>query len=184
MYRKILFIAIILILIAPCSIRGSGLLEEIEIFRGDIKIAVNNTSVEPEEQPFIYNDKVYVPLRFISNSLGKEVKWVPESRAVIIKEPDLKLPIEDCRPNIGEIFVYGKILKVDYNNYIIEIAQHFDDNSVEVNPTLTVNRNVIIVKQKENNKEENIHFYQLKKGDIGGFILDNAGKVRGIIVTR
>lgn len=181
MYRKIIFTAIIIILLIPSNIKGSGLLEKIEVYRGNIKIAVNNTPVELEEQPFIYNNRVYVPLRFISDALGEKVEWIPESRAVIIKELDLNVSLDDCQPEMGEIFVYGKILNIDYENYRIEIEQHFDDNSIEISPFLSVSRHVVVMLQ--GNDEKNIHFFQLRKGDTGGFILDSSGRVRGIIVS-
>jgi len=35
--------------------------------------------------PFIYNGRTYVPLRFISEALGKEVRWDDQNRVVYIE---------------------------------------------------------------------------------------------------
>ena len=41
----------------------------------NISIYVNGQKVTPEVEPFIYNSRTVVPLRFISEALNKEVKW-------------------------------------------------------------------------------------------------------------
>jgi hypothetical protein len=41
----------------------------------NITIYVNGQKKTPEEEPFIYNGRTYVPLRFIAEALNKEVKW-------------------------------------------------------------------------------------------------------------
>jgi hypothetical protein len=76
------------------------------------------------------------------------------------------------------VFVYGEILDIDYHNYFISIEQHFDDNSIPVANPLKVISNVAIRR-----KNSNIHFYQLKVGDVGGFIVNKNGEVRGIVVS-
>ncbi len=41
----------------------------------NISIYVNGIKRTPSGEPFIYNGVTYVPLRFVSEALGKEVKW-------------------------------------------------------------------------------------------------------------
>jgi len=180
MLSKISAAAIILVIITSATISAAGLFEEIQIYLGDIKVVADNREVELEEQPFIYNGRVYVPIRFVSAALGMDVDWNDETKTVIINSPDFKFPLAECRPEEGEVFVYGEITGIDYENYTLTIHQHFDDNSIPVTNPLRVNRDAVIVMQK--NGRKNIHFYQLKRGSTGGFILDSGGKVRGIIV--
>lgn len=182
MLKRILSTAIILVIITSATISAAGLLEEIQVYRGDIKVVADSREIELEEQPFIYNGRVYVPLRFVSNALGMDVDWNGETKTVIINSPDFKFPLAECRPEEGEVFVYGEITGIDYENYTVTIHQHFDDNSIPVNNPLRVNRDVVIVMQL--NGRKNMHFYQLKKGSTGGFILDSGGSVRGIIVQK
>ena len=180
MLKRTLSTAIILVIITSSTITAAGLLEEIKAYRGDIKVVADNREIELEEQPFIYNGRVYVPLRFVSNALGMDVDWNDETKTVIINSPDFKFPLAECRPEEGEVFVYGEITGIDYEDYTVTIHQHFDDNSIPVTNPLRVNRDVVIVMQR--NGRKNMHFYQLKSGSIGGFILDSGGKVRGIII--
>jgi hypothetical protein len=182
MWKKALFIAIIILTLTNVSIKASVSKEQIEVYRQYIQVIVDNNSIELEEQPFIYNNRVYVPLRFVSNALGKEVEWVATQKAVLIKSPGLFIPVPENRPDVGEIFVYGKITGIDYENYTMNIEQHFDDNSIAIKNPLKVNHNVVVVLQ--GNGKKNIHFYQLKEGDVGGFILNSNGSVRGIIISR
>jgi hypothetical protein len=180
MPRKIAAAVIIFIILTSLTINASGIAEMIEVHRGNIRVVIGNRQVELEEQPFIYNDRVYVPLRFISTALDRDVEWNPVIRAVVISNPDLKLPLTECRPDEGETFVYGEITDIDYKDYTITIHQHFDDNSTPADNPLPVSRDVVIILQRD--AEKNIHFYQLKSGSTGGFILDSGGRVRGIII--
>ncbi len=180
MSRKIAVIVAILLAFTGLTISAAGLFESIEVYRGNVKVFIDSRQVELEEQPFIYNGRVYVPIRFVSTALGREVDWNPEIRTVMINNPDIKLPLAECRPDEGEIFIYGEIVHINYENYTITIQQHMDDNSIQVKNPLQVSRNVVIVIQE--NAAKNIHFYQLKSKCTGGFILDSDGMVRGIII--
>ncbi len=182
MSKKTILAITLMTLLMQGSALGSAVMEKIEVYRGDIKIVINNTPVQSEYEPFIYKNRVYVPLRFVSESLEKDIEWVPASHSVVIRDRDFGMELEDCRPDRGEVFVYGEILDIDYNNYTIRIEQHYDDNSKPVGPVLSVRTDAVILLRT--GAQENIHFYQLKKGDTGGFILDSKGTVRGIIVSR
>lgn len=179
--KKAAFMAIILVLLTSLTINAAEIAEMIEIHRDDIRVIIDGNETTLEEPPFIYNGRVYVPLRFIGTALGRDVDWNPDVRAVVINNPGLIFPLAECRPEEGEAFVYGEIIDIDYEDYTITIKQHFDDNSIPVNDnTLSVNKDAVIIDQQ--NGEKNIHFYQLKGGSSGGFILDSGGAVRGIII--
>jgi hypothetical protein len=180
MFRKAVAIAIILLLLAPAVIDAKGIFEMIKVRRGGIGMLIDGREARFEEQPFIYNDRVYVPIRFVNTALGMEVDWNSRIKTVIINSPDYKFPLAECRPEEGEVFVYGEIIEIDYTEYTITIHQHFDDNSIPITNPLRVNRDVVIIQQR--NRERNTHFYQLETGSTGGFILDPGGTVRGIII--
>lgn len=172
--------AVIILLITSLTINAAGLFEEIRVYRGGINLVVDNREIVLDEQPFICNERVYVPIRFVSAALGMDVDWNAETRTVVVNSPDFNFPLAECRPDEGEVFVYGAITDIDYANYTITIHQHFDDNSIPVANPLRVNRDAVIIMQRDQRK--NIHFYQLKRGSTGGFILDSGGMVRGIII--
>lgn len=55
-------------------------------FRG-IKLKANNKVFsDKEREPFIYNSTVYVPIRMVSEALGKSVHWDPNQNMVIISD--------------------------------------------------------------------------------------------------
>ncbi len=74
---------------------------EIRINGGDIILAIgkNKAIVNGEEEyidpnnknikPFIRDGRTYLPLRFIMESIGSTVEWIPEERAVVIIYPEL-----------------------------------------------------------------------------------------------
>jgi len=82
----------------------------------------------------------------------------------------------------GERFIYGTILKVDYEKRELTIEQHMDDNSIKSDPILKVRNDAIIILHR-NDKYMNIDFQDIKIGDIFGLVLDGYGMVRGIIIS-
>ncbi len=92
------------------------------------------------------------------------------------------IDIPEIDQSKGEIFVYGSILRLDYERNEIIIEQHMDDNSVKVNPILKIREDAVFILQR-NRKEMNIDFEDLKTGDRFGIVLDNNGLVRGVIIS-
>ncbi|GGF93286.1 copper amine oxidase N-terminal domain-containing protein [Paenibacillus abyssi] len=60
----------------------------IEVFYNVKDIKINKVSKTPNEQPFIYKGTTFVPLRFVSESLGQQVKWDSKNQAVWIGETE------------------------------------------------------------------------------------------------
>lgn len=180
MLKKASTAAIILLLLIPVVTDAQGISQRIEVYYNDIGIILDNKEIKLEGRPFIYEDRVYVPIRSMGAALGIDVDWNEEMKTVILRNRDYKFPLAECRPEEGESFVYGEIISIDYADYTITLRQHFDDNSVPITNPLQVDEDVVIVLKQENN----LHFYELKQGSIGGFILNSQGTVRGIIIAR
>lgn len=74
-----------------------------------LKILVNGEDISDKSDSFIMNDRVMVPIRFVSEALGKEVKYIDETKEVIISdgfdEVNLKLN--------------SNLIGISDNNYII-----------------------------------------------------------------
>lgn len=60
----------------------------IEVFYGIKDIKIDNVSQMPSQKPFTYNETTYVPLRFISDKLGKPVKWDAKEQTIYIGKFD------------------------------------------------------------------------------------------------
>ncbi len=58
--------------------------KNIQVRYKNIKTFVNSTLKAPSQEPFIYNDSTYVPLRFISESLGAVVNWDANTNTIAI----------------------------------------------------------------------------------------------------
>ncbi|MCH7324019.1 copper amine oxidase N-terminal domain-containing protein [Solibacillus sp. MA9] len=56
----------------------------IEITVDSDKAKVNNKVVELDVKPFIKENRVFIPLRFISESLGEEVNWDERNKIVLV----------------------------------------------------------------------------------------------------
>ncbi len=180
MFKRASITAIVLLFLIPMITDARGTSEMIRVHHSDIGVIVDGRGVVFEERPFIHRGRVYVPARSISTALGMDIHWNDEMKTVVLKSSDYKFPLTECRPEKGELFVYGEIIDIDYANYTIDIHQHLDDNSIPITNPLRVDEDVIIALQRENN----LHFYELNTGSNGGFILNNTGTVRGIIIAK
>lgn len=80
------------------------------VFAKDIKITLDGKEIKSDVSAYIENDRTLVPIRFISEQLGYEVKWNDETRVVNIldKNKTIKLKIDS-----KDIKVNGKDLKMD-----------------------------------------------------------------------
>lgn len=68
---------------------AAGTLKTIEVNYNISDIKINKVSKMPSDHnqiPFVYNGTTFVPLRFISESLGLDVKWEGSTRTVHIGE--------------------------------------------------------------------------------------------------
>ena len=57
---------------------------EIEITIGSDKAKVNGKNVELDSPAFVENNRTYIPVRFLCESLGAEVEWNASEKKVII----------------------------------------------------------------------------------------------------
>ncbi len=93
----------------------------IEVMYNNIKIVVDGKEIHPDSEPFISNGTTYLPVRAVSEALGKEVYWDGPNYTVYIgningrlEYPTKELNIND---NIGDYFwESSKNLKDNYGN--------------------------------------------------------------------
>lgn len=174
----IIFLIGVILLISATSFAG-GYFKRIDILINGTRIEVNGEMIETDTEPFIYNDRTFVPIRAIAEGLECEVKWDNRVNKVIINKYK---DFPECDYLNGEIFVYGMITKIDHENRTIEIEQHIDDNTIDVTPILTIKDDVVILLQR-NDKFMNVEFEDLKCGDVLGAVIDKDGLIRGIIMS-
>lgn len=77
---------------------------------GDNKFYVDSVEKNFDTIPFIKNNRTYVPVRFITESLGASVEWINDTREVIIRSEEaiIKLTIGST-----DMYVDGKKYKLD-----------------------------------------------------------------------
>lgn len=77
-------------------------LRNISVKYDNIRITLNGKEVKADAEPFIYNGSTYVPLRFVSETLGASVNWHDNLKTIDIlsqsnggaKEPSTTKPVE------------------------------------------------------------------------------------------
>lgn len=83
--------------VAP-SMALSGL-KTIDVMYNNIKIAVDGKEVETDSEPFIYEGRTYVPIRFVSEALGMEVNWNDKTKTVEITNTSSSTPNATIDPS-------------------------------------------------------------------------------------
>lgn len=76
--------------------------QNISVIFDNIKVLFNESELElmdingNEVEPFIYNGTTYIPIRAISENLGKQVDWDSENKTIIISDPE-QTPMLDLK---------------------------------------------------------------------------------------
>jgi hypothetical protein len=87
MKKVVMFILITLLVLSVVGIVYSSLSNKtITITYRNISTYVNDQKKISDAEPFIYNGRTYVPLRFISEALNKEVKWDDKTSRIDIND--------------------------------------------------------------------------------------------------
>ena len=61
----------------------------------DIGVRLNGEYVDfPDQQPIRLNDRIYVPIRFVAETIGAQVEWEPVTSTVLILHHDNNLLLQ------------------------------------------------------------------------------------------
>ncbi|MCX5971200.1 MAG: stalk domain-containing protein, partial [Coprothermobacterota bacterium] len=110
MIRRVLCasLGLILVLGLCVGVAASTGAVKIEVAYRDISIFVNGTAIASDVEPFIYQGRTFVPIRFVSEALGQPVSWDNENSRVIIGTPPMEQPQPTATPT-GISLMKGRI---------------------------------------------------------------------------
>lgn len=103
---KGILIGMVLVLVFSFTINTSlaeTLQKNIRVVYSDIKLFVDGVKITPKDskgevvEPFMYNGTTYLPVRAISEALGKQVNWDQDTKSVYIGEMP-KVTYSSCGP--------------------------------------------------------------------------------------
>jgi len=110
-YSKIACVCLATLAIFCTTSYAASVVKTIQVSYDNIKIYVNDKLISPKDgngksvEPFICDGTTYLPVRAVSEALGKEVKWDGTTKSVYIGEPEV----------IDESMVW--LNDLDYFNY-------------------------------------------------------------------
>lgn len=88
-HKVVFYILLILIMLAPLTcIKASALSEQLFI-----TIKINGQPVFTDTNPYIKQNRTYVPIRFIAESFNMEVIWEPVEKKAVVKNDELTLEL-------------------------------------------------------------------------------------------
>ncbi|MCE5222844.1 copper amine oxidase N-terminal domain-containing protein, partial [bacterium] len=83
--------------------------QRVEFFIGSKQARVNDNEITIDEAPFISQNRTYVPIRVVSEVLGAELTWNPDTRGITIRKGNQTIDM-----------VVGSV-KAVVNNQIVEL---------------------------------------------------------------
>jgi plastocyanin len=89
---------------------ASAASKSIVLHAGNTNVQVNGTPIQLDAPPQLIHNTTYVPLRFIGNQLGAEIRWIDEEKSVVYttKDTNIQLWIDK-----NKVVVNGKELTLD-----------------------------------------------------------------------
>lgn len=182
MLKKLVSYLIFLLLFAQSSLSWAAVpYDEVKVLFQEIGILYQNKELNLNSTPILHQNRLYVPLRELAEALGFEIAWDQESSQVILLPPSLEKILEPTDPWKGEEFIYGQVMKIDYENRTLYVEQHLDDNSREIFESLVVQEDAIIL-LKRNTNHWQVTLQDVKVGDGVGMVITRTQEIRGIIV--
>ncbi|WP_010244319.1 stalk domain-containing protein [Acetivibrio cellulolyticus] len=94
-YSKVVCFCLATFAIFCTTSYASSVLKTIQVSYDNIKIYVNDKLISPKDgngksvEPFICDGTTYLPVRAVSEALGKEVKWDGKTKSIYIGEPQV-----------------------------------------------------------------------------------------------
>lgn len=124
----------------------------------NIKIKIDGDIVKTDVEPFVYNGRTFVPVRFVAEKFGKVVSWDEKSQTVDIKNTNY---IKKDENNITVYTIQGKeyVENCDVSTYI----------NTNINKKFNLLNTSLYLKIHENNGEyfliNNIKNNEISKTD-------------------
>ncbi|SHK48167.1 copper amine oxidase N-terminal domain-containing protein [Tepidibacter formicigenes] len=133
MKRKILALSLIILLFLSGFAFGSGYNKKITAYFYNIKVSLNGKSIDFANEPFIYEDTTYVPLRDISESLGVNVYWDNQSKTIYMHSDDTsysnnKYELEILKSQLREKEKEIEKLKDDDDDNLEDLEDELEDD--------------------------------------------------------
>lgn len=91
--------------------------KNISMIIGQPYAMVDGQKVELDVAPVIKNDKTMVPLRFVSETLGLDVQYIPSTKQILITDDPAVLEFNDSVVSLSDFKAMYKINEYSYQGY-------------------------------------------------------------------
>ena len=111
-----------MLLFASVALGAGPIAKTLQVYYRDIKIKIDGNIKDPgQAQPFLYNGATYVPLRFVSEAMGKSVSWDDKQNLITIT--DGQYSVESLKQQIAQKDSELLYLRNQQINMASEISQ-------------------------------------------------------------
>jgi hypothetical protein len=129
--RKIIIVSLVAVLCISIFVNVVyGVLgnKTITVTYRNISIYINGKKTTPSSEPFIYNGSTYVPLRFVSETLDKEVKWDGTNNRIDINDKTQSSDNTQNPPENNNELPSSKSFTDEYGDMYIITIEKFEKN--------------------------------------------------------
>lgn len=157
---------VIVMLLVPSTVLAAS--QEQAFVPANVKVFINDKQILFDEEPIIFNNKIMLPLRKVTESLGATVKWEQSLNQVFIEKDNQKLILPLKSSN--RVYYQRKLFVMEQSPIVINghamVSLRFISSVLGANLTWDeTNRTVYIT--------ENGHFAELQPGTVNGEIISD-----------
>jgi len=130
------------VLVSVTFVQASGTATPIEVYFNNLIFKFNGVEKKPDQPGFVYNDTTYVPLRFVSESLGVPVKYNGDTGTISLGDVYNAYPamtidqektyVAQVKTNKGDftIELFAKDAPKTVNSFVFLAKDHFYDDVI------------------------------------------------------
>ncbi|AGC67201.1 copper amine oxidase domain protein [Thermoclostridium stercorarium subsp. stercorarium DSM 8532] len=82
--KKAFFILLVFMMLFPANISCAGELTE----QAFITVKINGTPIYTDTNPYVKEDRIFVPVRFIAEALNMNVEWIPDEKKITLSDDE------------------------------------------------------------------------------------------------
>jgi hypothetical protein len=139
-------------------------LQQISVTYNDIKMSINGIILTPDVEPFVYQNRTFVPVRFIAEAFDKDIKYNEITDTVEITDKIIEEEIENMDETLNikpDEIIDTRRERLPYNSINIELTE----NCIYENfNTIKYNNNYFITEQDAKKYFQKDFKYSLSKG--------------------
>lgn len=155
--KKSVFIALVFVVSLSSVFYSEASLLTEQIF---VTVKVNDKCIKMDSQPYIKDDRVYVPIRFVAEALGSKVDWIAEQKKVLISSYEEE-ENTDLNETVADVVYADESKAIQLVIGSNELVAYGESKEMDVAPEIVNGRTMIPIRFVSENLDCNVKWDDL-----------------------